>query len=49
MVGAVGGMTHESMTAMMRAMLILAAPACVVVTAIAVMAYRRWKEDASEP
>jgi hypothetical protein len=48
MVGAVGGMTHESMTAMMRAMLILAVPACVVVSGIAVMAYRRWKDDISQ-
>jgi uncharacterized membrane protein YoaK (UPF0700 family) len=45
MVGAIGGMTHESMTAMMRAMLVLAAPACIVVTAMAVLAYRRWKDD----
>ena len=45
MVGTMGGMTAESMTAMMRAMLILAAPACIVVTALAVLTYRRWKAD----
>jgi hypothetical protein len=48
MVGSMGGMSPEFMTAMMRAMLVLAAPACIVVTAVAVLTYRRWKRDAEE-
>jgi hypothetical protein len=48
MVGTMGGMTPTSMAAMMRAMLVLAAPACVVVTAIAVLTYRRWKSDTTD-
>jgi hypothetical protein len=41
-------MTPAFMTAMMRAMFILAAPACIVVSAIAVLTYRRWKSDVEQ-
>jgi hypothetical protein len=41
-------MSSEFITAMMRAMLILAAPACIVVSAIAVLTYRRWKKDVED-
>jgi hypothetical protein len=43
--GLSGAGSPEFMSAMMNAMLILAAPACLVVTGIAVLAYRKWKRD----
>ena len=43
-----GGMTPQSVSAMMSAMLILAAPAFFVVTGITVMAYRRWKRETDD-
>jgi hypothetical protein len=39
------GMSSQSMNAIMSSMLILAAPAFLVVAGIAVMAYRKWKSD----
>jgi len=38
-------MTPHFMNAIMSSMIILAAPACFVVTGIAVLAYRKWKSD----
>jgi hypothetical protein len=42
------GMTSQFMTAMMRSMLILAAPAFFVVTGVAVLTYRKWKREGEE-
>jgi hypothetical protein len=42
------GMSSQFMNAMMSSMIILAAPAFLVVTGIAVLVYRKWKSDSED-